>query len=124
MRAIDDGTRRPSLPTNAHSGPSSSNAPSPPRHEPDSEAEPDSAAYDDGEELDTDVEFDYRNFSREDVSDAVSTHTFGGPAVDPYAPSRATGDERLSIAMSLIEQDDEDDGWTDVIRTIEQRRRS
>ncbi|KAI0663580.1 hypothetical protein C8Q70DRAFT_906975 [Cubamyces menziesii] len=109
MRAIDDGTRRPSLPTNAHSGPSSSNAPSPPRHEPDSEAEPDSAAYDDGEELDTDVEFDYRNFSREDVSDAVSTHTFGGPAVDPYAPSRATGDERLSIAMSLIEQDDEDD---------------
>ncbi|KAI8993091.1 hypothetical protein BD414DRAFT_577121 [Trametes punicea] len=107
MRAIDDGTRRPSLPTNAHSAPPS-NPSSPPRPETDSEAEPDSATYDD-EELDTDVEFDYRNFSREDVSDAASHHTFGDGTVDAYSPGRPTGDDRLSVAMSLIEQADEDD---------------
>ncbi|KAI0769697.1 hypothetical protein BD413DRAFT_477240 [Trametes elegans] len=107
MRAIDDGSRRPSLPINAQSGPSSS--PSPPRHETDSDAELESAAYDDGEELDTDVEFDYRTFSREDVSDTASQHTFGGGTIDPYAPSRHGDDDRLSMAMSLIEPDDEDE---------------
>ncbi|EIW63390.1 uncharacterized protein TRAVEDRAFT_62924 [Trametes versicolor FP-101664 SS1] len=107
MRAIDDGTRRPSLPINAQSGPS--NSPSPPRIETDSEAELDPA--DDGEELDTDVEFDYRNFSREDISDAASQHTFGGGNVGHYPTSRIAGkgDDSLSITMSLIEQDDEDD---------------
>ncbi|KAI0630283.1 hypothetical protein C8Q77DRAFT_1160634 [Trametes polyzona] len=107
MRAIDDGTRRPSLPINAQPGPS--NAPSPPRPETDSEADLDSAAYDDGEDLDTDVEFDYRNFSREDVSDTASHHTFGATGAAHYPPGRIAGDERLSMAMSLIEQDDEDE---------------
>ncbi|KAI0374112.1 hypothetical protein BV20DRAFT_602405 [Pilatotrama ljubarskyi] len=107
MRAIDDGTRRPSLPSNADSDPS--NAPSPPRAETDSEAELDSAAYDDGEELDTDVEFELRNFSREDISDAASQHTFGGGNTVHTKSTRIAGDDRLSIAMSLIEQDDEDE---------------
>ncbi|KAI0675234.1 hypothetical protein C8Q78DRAFT_988935 [Trametes maxima] len=109
MRAIDDGTRRPSLPSNADSGPS--NAPSPPRPETDSEADPDSAAYDDDEELDTDVEFDYRNFSREDISDAASQHTFGGNIIDPYIPGRVSTEQRLSMAISLVEPDEgyEDD---------------
>ncbi len=107
MRAIDDGTRRPSLPSNAQSGPS--NSPSPPRAETDSEAELDPA--DDGEELDTDVEFDYRNFSREDVSDAASQHTFGGGNVGHYPTTRiaTAADDTLSITMILIEQDDEED---------------
>lgn len=110
MRAIDDGTRRPSLPINAQPGPS--NAPSPPRTEADSEADLDSAAYDDGEDLDTDVEFDYRNFSREDVSDAASQHTFGGGNIGHYPPGRLAGarDDRLSITMSLIEQGDGEHG--------------
>ncbi|KAI0645621.1 hypothetical protein C8Q79DRAFT_1001179 [Trametes meyenii] len=107
MRAIDDGTRRPSLPSNADSGPS--NAPSPPRPETDSEVDLDSAAYDDGEELDTDVEFDYRNFSREDISDAASQHTFGGNIIDPYIPGRASTEQRLSMAISLVDHDEEDE---------------
>ncbi|OSD06785.1 hypothetical protein PYCCODRAFT_1359570 [Trametes coccinea BRFM310] len=108
MRAIDDGTRRPSLPTNAHSAPASTPS-SPPRPETDSEAELDSAAYDDGEELDTDVEFDYRNFSREDVSDAVSHHTFGGGSIEPHSPSQSTGDARMSMALSVVEHHEEDE---------------
>ncbi|CDO75363.1 hypothetical protein BN946_scf184966.g31 [Trametes cinnabarina] len=103
MRAIDDGTRRPSLPTNAHSAPASSLS-SPPRPETDSEAELDSATYGDGEELDTDVEFDYRNFSREDVSDVALHHTY-----DYKSLGRAAGDETMSAALSAVEHHEEDE---------------
>ena len=110
MRAIDDGTRRPSLPTNG--GPSGSV--SPPRPDTDSEAEPDSATvYDDSEDLDTDVEFDYRNVSREDVSDAASLHTFGGGDKSYYAPGPARSREdrysRLSFTTSIMTQDQDED---------------
>ncbi|KAH9858799.1 hypothetical protein C2E23DRAFT_717916 [Lenzites betulinus] len=119
MRAIDDGTRRPSLPINAQSqSAASSKASSPPRAETDSEAELDSTAYDDGEDLDTDVEFDYRNVSREDVSDTASQHTFGVGRSGRYTSGRiagagsglgaGAGDDRLSVTMSLMEEDDED----------------
>lgn len=104
MRAIDDGTRRPSLPVNAYSG-----SVTPVRLDTDSEVDIDTAtAYDDGEELDTDVEFDYRNFSRDDVSDTASLHTFGGGA-DDYAPAGPARDQddRMSIVTSIIDQDDE-----------------
>ncbi|KAM5530753.1 hypothetical protein V8D89_015560 [Ganoderma adspersum] len=110
MRAIDDGTRRPSLPTNG--GPSGSG--SPPRPDTDSEVEPDSATvYDDSEDLDTDVEFDYRNVSREDVSDAASLHTFGGGDKSYYAPGPARSREdrysRLSFTTSIMTQDQDED---------------
>ena len=112
MRAIDDGTRRPSLPVNdAYSSPSGSV--SPPRPDTDSEADHDSAtAYDDGEDLDTDVEFDYRHVSREDVSDAASLHTFGGGDKSYYAPGPARSREdrysRLSFATSIMTQDQDE----------------
>ncbi|KAI0704980.1 hypothetical protein C8T65DRAFT_728064 [Cerioporus squamosus] len=107
MRAIDDGTRRPSLPVNAQSGPSSS--PSPPRHDTDSEAEPDSATTydDDGEDLDTDVEFDYRIASRDDVSDTASLHTFGGGS-EYYAPIGPARNEPLAVADSLLDGEGEE----------------
>ena len=106
MCAIDDGIRRPSLATNVYSGPLES--PSSPRVDTDSEVEPDSAtAYDDdGEELDMDVEFDYRNPSHEDISDAASLHTFSGGDKGYYAPG-PTRDERrsrLSFAASYMLQ--------------------
>ena len=70
----------------------------------DSEAELDSATtYDDGgEELDTDVEFDYRNISRDDVSDTASLHTFGGGS-DNYAPAGPAREGRASMAISIID---------------------
>ncbi|KAI0743510.1 hypothetical protein C8Q80DRAFT_1272200 [Daedaleopsis nitida] len=102
MRAIDDGTRRPSLPVNGHPKPSGSVSPS--RLDTDSEADLDSTtSYDDGEELDTDVEFDYRNISRDDVSDTASLHTFGGGS-DHYAPPGPPRDYRMSIAHSDDEE--------------------
>ncbi|KAI1794063.1 hypothetical protein LXA43DRAFT_155427 [Ganoderma leucocontextum] len=110
MRAIDDGTRRPSLPVNAYSG--SSGSVSPPRPDMDSEAEPDSATvYDDSEDLDTDVEFDYRHVSREDISDAASLHTFGGGDKSYYAPGPARDDRysRLSFTTSIMTQDQDED---------------
>ncbi|KAI0820001.1 hypothetical protein BC628DRAFT_1331440 [Trametes gibbosa] len=109
MRAIDDGTRRPSLPINAQSQSASSNAASPPRMETDSEAELDSASYDDGEDLDTDVEFDYRNFSREDVSDTASQHTFGGDnRIAGAGSGPSVDDDQLGASMSGTEEDDDD----------------
>ncbi|TFK80163.1 hypothetical protein K466DRAFT_504366 [Polyporus arcularius HHB13444] len=105
MRAIDDGTRRPSLPINAHSGPSGS--PSPPRHDTDSEAEPDSTTTydDDAEDLDTDVEFDYRIASRDDVSDNASLHTFGG-GPEHYAAIESAREERMSMAHSFLDEEE------------------
>ena len=103
MRAIDDGTRRPSLPTNVYSGPSGSASPT--RPDTESEVDVESATYDD--DLDTDVEFDYRNLSRDDVSDTASLHTFGGGA-DDYAPAGPARDDRMSIATSYADQDDDE----------------
>lgn len=112
MRAIDDGTRRPSLPINAQSGPSDS--PSPPRHDTDSEVEPDSATYDDGgEDLDTDVEFDYRMASRDDVSDTASLHTFGGGS-EHYAAIGPAREDRMSMASDILDGEDEEADNVDV----------
>lgn len=95
MRAIDDGTRRPSLPVNSYNpGRTVSDpAPSPkaadktraqrsPSVERDADHE-ESDIAEEGGDLDTDVEFDYvhRGGSQDpEMSDAASHRTFGPPS--------------------------------------------
>ncbi|TCD69797.1 hypothetical protein EIP91_006110 [Steccherinum ochraceum] len=118
MRAIDDGSRRPSLPTNAYmpeaTPPTSS--PSPPS-DPQRQMSPGSASEqeaseadaEDHGELDTDVEFDLQQHSgAEDLAlpDDASQHTFGG-GFDHYG--FRDGNFLASDQMSLNEDDEDDD---------------
>lgn len=125
MRAIDDGSRRPSLPTNAFIPNVSTDSVVPiPPSAPGLELSPggssaSESAYDDSEadqdegdvaEFDTDVELDLPHglgLSRghdPPVSDTASQHTFGAGSFDHYGTDSHHSDDRLSIL------DDEEDG--------------
>lgn len=118
MRAIDDGSRRPSLPTNAYL-PSVSTDDQAPLHpsitahelSPGGSSASESA-YDDSEadqdegdvaEFDTDVELDLPHGPGAagsldaPVSDAASQHTFGAGSFDHYGSDHLPADDRASI---------------------------
>ncbi|KAH9929501.1 uncharacterized protein BXZ73DRAFT_90366 [Epithele typhae] len=111
MRAIDDGTRRPSLPINALPG--VSDAPSPPRT---------TAEGDTDVDLDTDVEFEGAQ-----EMDTASVHTFGGrteyyplKGLSQPRPAEDREDEDVSqtvdrpcspVTFAHEEQEEYDDGF-------------
>ncbi|THH30772.1 hypothetical protein EUX98_g3415 [Antrodiella citrinella] len=117
MRAIDDGSRRPSLPINVYELPavsSSAVSPSDPQRQmtPESNSEHEASEADPEEqgELDTDVEFDLQQHSGDSgaeeivYSDDASEHTFGG-GFDHYGFS---GGKLLTSDQMSINEDDED----------------
>ncbi|KAI0093071.1 hypothetical protein BDY19DRAFT_1045374 [Irpex rosettiformis] len=129
MRAIDDGTRRPSLPTNSLAAISTASTPPPSSSSnPDSEASPTSRSSheseldssepegDEGEaaEFDTDVELDmshdhHTNGSLDPpMSDAASQRTFGPGSFDHYGYWRSPFDGQ-SRSKGDDEDEDEDD---------------
>ncbi|KAL4244794.1 hypothetical protein ABKN59_011554 [Abortiporus biennis] len=120
MRAIDDGSRRPSLPTNIYIPPSPptpniSPVQSPSRSQqrspsstPDRESGPDdSEEHEDVEgDLDTDVELEQNANGDYTISDNASVHTFGG-GFDHYGFS--SGNVSLRDDMSIREEDEDSD---------------
>ncbi|CAL1706926.1 unnamed protein product [Somion occarium] len=131
MRAIDDGSRRPSLPTNVYipdaSDPSAPASPVQVRQQrspgtgseldsgvDDSEADPEDG---DQGELDTDVEFDLQGHNAVDdstmLSDSASQHTFGVSGGFDYYGYRQ-GNILNSERMSINEEDGEDSDSRDV----------
>ncbi|KAH8080250.1 hypothetical protein BXZ70DRAFT_901466, partial [Cristinia sonorae] len=117
MRALDDGSRRPSLPVNVYipdgtQASSPTSAPSDPERQmsPGSNSEQDTSEPDAEEaaELDTDVEFDLHQHSGAEehiLSDSASQHTFGG-GFDHYG--FRDGKLLSSDQMSLIDDDEND----------------
>ncbi|KAI0699543.1 hypothetical protein BC835DRAFT_1330590 [Cytidiella melzeri] len=130
MRAIDDGTRRPSLPTNSLSAISTTASPPPSSssnadsdqspttrssQSHDSELESSEPEGDEGEaaEFDTDVELDMSADHHGDssldppISDAASQRTFGAGSFDHYGYWRHPGDGQSRTRE--VEDEDEDD---------------
>ena len=124
MRAIDDGSRRPSLPTNAYMPSISTDSPVPvlssatalelsPGGSSASESVYDDSEVDQDEgelaEFDTDVELDLPHgpgaARRRDapVSDTASQHTFGAGSFDHYSSEQYYADDRASILSDFEE---------------------
>ncbi|KAH9949586.1 hypothetical protein B0H21DRAFT_727507 [Amylocystis lapponica] len=114
MRAMNDGTRRPSLPVSPQRSPDSPyDDDRMSAHESDA-----STTYGDGEgdgDFDTDVEFDFHHNSTTraspdpEVSDTASQNTFGGDSHNYYSPRPlAEVDDRMSIEDDQSFDDDGD----------------
>ena len=135
MRAIDDGSRRPSLPTNTYVPAVSTNSsnptvPSSLELSPGGSSASESA-YDDSEadqdeaelaEFDTDVELDLPHgpgisaVHDPPVSDTASQHTFGGGSFNHYG----SDSQHASSSLSILDDDDDMNSVSPVTFTRDQ----